>query len=154
MIYSQRTPSIPSPPLLGMENREEPSRLCRYCGVGHGCVHGWLLLTHTLLVHSPRACALVDNRRQQKRSHCNATPISPICILLPPDRGSVRKSDFVLSCSVGPQRIGSSQCPLWVISGHVRCTRRCLFSADSGHSQMREELGGRVGNATITRCPL
>ena len=25
------------------------------------------------------------------------------------------------------------QCPLWVKSGHVQCTRRCLLCANSGH---------------------
>src|SRR5262245_21589534 len=34
------------------KNCEEPSRLCRYGGVGQGCSHCWLLLVNALL-HSP-----------------------------------------------------------------------------------------------------
>ena len=45
--------------------------------------------------------------------------------------------DLRRSNRVGPRanrRNAAPECPLWVKSGHVQCTRRCLLCANSGHS--------------------
>ena len=34
------------------------------------------------------------------------------------------------------------QCPLWVISGHLQCTRRCPLCANSGHRALFDYLVG------------
>ena len=33
----------------------------------------------------------------------------------------------------------TAQCPLWVKSRHVQCTRRCPLCANSGHSQCKSD---------------
>ena len=52
-----------------------------------------------------------------------------------------------------------SECPLWVKSGHVRCTRRCPLSAKSGHCKPKGQkrtsgisfnhLSGASGNKSV-----